>query len=108
MIICIALKNMNLIALTHGNFFAMNLIDLTKKNRFYLNDVKVADFFARKCNLAEIHKLETRATAKNMDLRQKKIIEKNMQFMCSCSKACHVNYSVVHYQCKNPLLVESA
>ena len=48
-----------------------------------MNDVKVADFFARKCNLAEIHKLETQATAKNMDLRQNKIIEKKLKMTCN-------------------------
>ena len=48
-----------------------------------MNDVKVADLFAGKCNLAEIHTLETQATSKNMDLTQKKIIEKKLKTICN-------------------------
>lgn len=48
-----------------------------------MNDVKVADFFARKCNLVDIHKLETQPTAKNTDFRQKKTIEKKLKTTCN-------------------------
>jgi len=39
--------------------------------------------YTRKCSLAEIHTLETQETSKNMDLRQKKIIENKLKRICN-------------------------